>query len=157
MTAPCALYRHYAVDGTLLYVGQTANPMQRLASHASSSTWHTSIARIDLEWHPSRSAALRAERRAIEAERPVHNIPCTPQTGPRRPYRRSNAPFARWARENRVKQKAIAEALGVSQPHVHYLMSDDPTRAKKPSRAIAVKIEALTNGAIPVSAWDDAA
>lgn len=69
-----ALYRHFDAAGNLLYVGISLNAVARLAQHRREAHWFDSIARIDVEWHPSRCAAETAERAAILAERPAHNI-----------------------------------------------------------------------------------
>lgn len=68
----CALYRHFDADGVLLYVGISLSAVQRLSQH-SASPWSDRIARVDVERFPSREAAERAEREAIQTERPKHN------------------------------------------------------------------------------------
>jgi hypothetical protein len=68
-----ALYRHYGIDGSLLYVGISLGPVRRLEQHKHKSDWFRTIARIDVQWLPSRSAALDAEARAIANENPRHN------------------------------------------------------------------------------------
>lgn len=69
-----ALYRHFDATGALLYIGISLNAVARLAQHRRDAHWFASIARIDVQWHPSRSEAEAAEREAIVAERPLHNI-----------------------------------------------------------------------------------
>jgi hypothetical protein len=68
-----ALYRHYDVDGVLLYVGVSLSPMARTSSHSGGSEWFDSVARIDIEWHENRLEALRAEKKAIHFELPKMN------------------------------------------------------------------------------------
>jgi predicted GIY-YIG superfamily endonuclease len=68
-----ALYRHYDAAGTLLYIGIATNPMERTDSHLRVAAWADQIASVTVERHPSRDAALRAERLAVVAERPLHN------------------------------------------------------------------------------------
>jgi len=61
----CAVYRAYDRDGNPLYYGSSANPYQRLATHASTDNgrcWTPQVARIDLDWFDSRTAALAHER-----------------------------------------------------------------------------------------------
>lgn len=72
--APCALYRHFASDGRLLYVGISVTLMSRIAGHRDNSAWFTDIVRIELQWFDTRSAALEAERLAIQTEKPIHNV-----------------------------------------------------------------------------------
>lgn len=50
-----------------------------------------------------------------------------------------------------VKQAVLAEQLGIKPPHMSLLVRGD----RKPSRALAAKIELVTDGAVPVSIWDE--
>jgi excinuclease UvrABC nuclease subunit len=71
---PTKLYRHYAADGTLLYVGISLSAIARLRQHIKSrASWVDDIALIRIENHPTRKAARIAEAAAIRAERPVYN------------------------------------------------------------------------------------
>lgn len=73
-----ALYRHYDAEGVLLYVGISLTPMKRLSGHRRKSHWSGKIARVEMEWHPSRAAAIKAERMAIKKEWPRHNVAMSP-------------------------------------------------------------------------------
>ncbi|MGQ4661296.1 hypothetical protein [Lysobacter sp. F6437] len=68
-----ALYRHYDGRGALLYVGISLCAIYRLSQHRRK-PWSRQIARVSIEWHPTRSAALAAEKKAIKRERPIHNV-----------------------------------------------------------------------------------
>jgi excinuclease UvrABC nuclease subunit len=68
------LYRHFAADGTLLYVGISLSAFQRLAQHRSRAHWFEQIARVEMEQFATREEALAAERVAIEHEKPLFNI-----------------------------------------------------------------------------------
>lgn len=68
-----ALYRHFDAGGQLLYVGISLNAVQRLAQHRDTAHWFARLARVEVEWHVDREAALRAEACAIAAEAPLHN------------------------------------------------------------------------------------
>ena len=70
---PTCLYRHFDSSGALLYVGISLTAADRLSRHNLESPWFQDVARIDLEWHPCRTSALRAERTAIRNEAPVYN------------------------------------------------------------------------------------
>lgn len=70
---PTNLYRHRDEAGRLLYVGISLNALTRLRQHQAGSGWFQKIARVDIETHPSRSAALAAENRAIRNEAPLYN------------------------------------------------------------------------------------
>jgi predicted GIY-YIG superfamily endonuclease len=71
---PTQLYRHFDAKGELLYVGISLSTMARLSQHRETSAWFRSITRVDIQEYPSREAALHAEREAIRAEKPRHNI-----------------------------------------------------------------------------------
>lgn len=71
---PHALYRFYADDGRLLYVGITSSPAHRFEQHAEQKPWWHEVRGISMETYPDRPSVLAAERRAIAVERPVYNI-----------------------------------------------------------------------------------
>lgn len=68
------LYRFFDVRDRLLYVGITCNPGQRLSQHRDEKDWWRDVARISMEQYGSRTELRAAERSAIEAEKPLHNI-----------------------------------------------------------------------------------
>jgi hypothetical protein len=74
MKAETALYRHWAADGALLYVGISNKPLYRLDTHMEKSSWARHIASVTIEWLPDREAALAAEMVAIRSEGPRHNL-----------------------------------------------------------------------------------
>lgn len=69
-----ALYRFWNADDQLLYVGITLNPGARWKAHQYDKPWWSNVARITIELHPDRAAALASERAAIHAERPLYNV-----------------------------------------------------------------------------------
>lgn len=71
---PTALYRLYAKDGKLLYVGITHDIIVRFGQHAARKPWWPEVARKTMVWYGSRAAAFRAEAEAIRTEKPVHNM-----------------------------------------------------------------------------------
>jgi predicted GIY-YIG superfamily endonuclease len=75
----CSLYRHFAADGTLLYVGISLNPLNRLGQHKHNAAWFDKITRVAIEQFPSWAAALEAERNAIKEEKPLYNIAFAPK------------------------------------------------------------------------------
>lgn len=68
------LYRHFDIDGNLLYIGISVSFMVRLSSHKQHSSWFNSIARTEYTPYPTRKAAALAEKEAIKAEKPLYNI-----------------------------------------------------------------------------------
>ena len=70
---PVALYRHFDMFGQLLYVGITLRTSSRLANHAATSQWVQFADHEAAVWYPSRAEAEKAEREAIEIEKPIFN------------------------------------------------------------------------------------
>lgn len=68
------LYRHFAADGSLLYVGISLHALKRLIDHRDQALWFGEIATVTLEKFGSREAVKKAERKAIETEKPKHNV-----------------------------------------------------------------------------------
>lgn len=71
---PHYVYRHYSAEGVLLYVGCTVDPKTRSLGHQQNSWWFSQSARVRLTIYPNRLHALRVERDAIAAERPLWNV-----------------------------------------------------------------------------------
>lgn len=80
----CSLYRHYDVDGILIYVGISVDPETRTKTHEVQSPWWRFVANSDLDWFDSQIDAATAERRAITDERPIFNkAGASPERDPR--------------------------------------------------------------------------
>lgn len=71
---PTALYRQFNASGDLLYIGIALDPFKRLLQHHRGSVWTSEQMTMTTEWHPSRPAALRAEKAAIIDEKPEWNV-----------------------------------------------------------------------------------
>lgn len=67
------VYRMYAADGQLLYVGVSSDILERMRSHNRLTRWWDDTARISVKIYPTREAALAAEVQAIHDELPLHN------------------------------------------------------------------------------------
>jgi predicted GIY-YIG superfamily endonuclease len=67
-----ALYRYIDSGGRLLYVGITGKPKERWQAH-SRRPWATGATERTVEWFDRRTAALHAEKVAIQTEKPVYN------------------------------------------------------------------------------------
>lgn len=68
------LYRFFAGDDRLLYVGMTKNPARRFEKHGYDKSWWSDVKRIEMEHHSTIVALREAERATIKNEKPVHNI-----------------------------------------------------------------------------------
>ena len=71
---PTCLYRHFASDDTLLYVGISLNHLHRLGQHKNNAHWYDRIVRVTIERFPTRKEAKAAEDTAIANENPECNI-----------------------------------------------------------------------------------
>ena len=67
------VYRCYARDGRLLYIGSTHMYGLRMTGHASHSPWWSDVASITREIFPLLTEARAAEKLAIQSEKPEHN------------------------------------------------------------------------------------
>jgi hypothetical protein len=71
---PTSLYVYYDAAGVVLYVGITQNGVWRNRDHNCLSKWWGCVARQEITHYPTREAALSAERDAILALKPLHNV-----------------------------------------------------------------------------------
>ena len=69
-----SLYRFFDADGALLYIGITNCLPRRFERHEGEKPWFAHVARVTVEHHPDRDAALVAERIAIQQEKPRYNV-----------------------------------------------------------------------------------
>ena len=114
------LYRAYDAGGALLYVGQSAEPIQRRSAHFGRSEWAEDARewRITGPFPADQILALEAE--AITAERPFYNVRCAalpfiPRGAGRvAPLDHDPAALRRAVRHSGMLQKEFAEAIGVS-------------------------------------------
>ena len=86
-----ALYRAFASDGTLLYIGIARDWGARWAAHAELSVFFGEVAHLTVEWWPTRTEALAREAAAIAKEGPRHN----------KNHRGDGRPDSRWLRCDR--------------------------------------------------------
>ncbi len=68
------LYRFYNNDDELLYVGISEKGPERWKAHRKDKPWWTDVARTTTHHYDTRTEALDAERAAIIAEKPKHNV-----------------------------------------------------------------------------------
>jgi excinuclease UvrABC nuclease subunit len=72
---PTHLYRFFDKDGRLFYIGVSLSAVIRLAQHVQGSHWVHHACQVIWETLPNRYAALKAEKDAIQAERPPLTSP----------------------------------------------------------------------------------
>lgn len=124
-----ALYRFFDADDVLLYIGTTDNITQRWRAHRTRTTWWDQVAREAVEWFDNRTAAEAAEKAAIAAEEPLHNI----HHGRAKPRAyESRTAFWEYARSNATchGSAAIAKRMGgVTPSEVNRWFSQAPEHA----------------------------
>jgi hypothetical protein len=64
------IYRMYDAEGTVIYIGQSVNPLLRASNHRGDKPWWHEVRTILIEFHDD---VLAAEQAAIEAENPQYN------------------------------------------------------------------------------------
>lgn len=69
-----AIYRFFDADGTLIYVGQTADPFNRLRLHGVETAWADEIVRVEIHRVKTRRDARLLERQVIADEAPLYNV-----------------------------------------------------------------------------------
>ena len=131
------VYRAFDADDDLLYVGMSIETMRRLHSHQLTAAWWPDVATIRVGRFASREAALVAERAAIVAEAPRHNITYRPVANRLKRvaqrYRQAKAEYEeeiRRASEQGMSLRAIAQEVEVSHGRVHQIVrsKDRPER-----------------------------
>jgi predicted GIY-YIG superfamily endonuclease len=70
----CVVYRAFAADRELLYVGVTSQFMQRMHKHRARSPWWRLASSVTAEVFMTRAEGVAAEARAIADERPRFNL-----------------------------------------------------------------------------------
>lgn len=120
MTERTDLYRAFAADGTLLYVGVSFHSLSRLCQHRLNAVWFDQVETIKIERFKSRSRAMAAEAKAIGTERPKHNV----VHNEAKPKRRSRPLIARSSfpnEENMFTREQMVVQLGVKYSNLMQL------------------------------------
>lgn len=68
-----AVYVLQDAGGSILYVGISGNPWERIAAHCATSSWAKKIGVATIEWFPNRDEAHACEARVIYAAQPPEN------------------------------------------------------------------------------------
>ena len=150
-TSRTALYRLYDIDDRLLYIGIAVDPETRMRVHSREKTWWPLVAQRSIEWFTDRPAAEVAERVAIVAEKPVHNVShsTTRQRGDAKHEYRSPYPKPRQVRiatQRWMEFGRVAKLGGTSRGRVVAQLIDWYIRepgARLPSRPDRDVIEAV--------------
>ena len=121
MSDRTAVYRLFAADDTLLYVGISRRFGNRWHQHAQVQPWWPEVHHQTITWYDTRQEADDAETAAIAAERPVHNVAKAQRTVTPRPDGSS-----RWATTTEV-----AAMIGMTRHTVEREIGRGNLRAEK--------------------------
>lgn len=135
-----AVYRFYAADDTLLYVGVTQRFGTRWSNHAKQKPWWPQVTRQAVVWYDTRAEALTVETEAIKTEKPVHNVLHLPK--PPKPRRPTDATDHTFITRFRIPRRMwetyghVTERLGTDRStdlvdHVRTLIRDHGTDAER--------------------------
>lgn len=75
------VYLAYGMDNACLYVGISGHGPARMSQHRRDSDWSRLVARIEIEHHRTRKAALERERKLIRKLKPPYNTVHMPKKG----------------------------------------------------------------------------
>lgn len=137
-----AVYRLYAADGALLYIGSSYDPDKRCEAHYRA-PWWPEVARRTDEWMENRWKAYSAETSAIWKEQPKHNLAGT--RGYTRPG--SGSPYPPKQRASYLAYTGRRDACATLDLRPLYMTAlDDPDRVdlvyvRRAEQAASVLIE----------------
>jgi hypothetical protein len=79
------LYRYFAPDSRLLYVGISVSAFLRHKQHRTQSHWFPEAGNMTWQTFETRKEAIAAEAEAIRTERPIYNGTHNPDPSPASP------------------------------------------------------------------------
>lgn len=159
-----ALYRHYDVDGDLLYVGISVKPLSRSTTHVNGSPWADEITRIEIERYKDRETAEKAEVCAIHNERPRHNtkhrskenlLYDMPEPEAKYTFDKSGKlddlveKLRKWAFTRGLNARGLGLFIECDLGRIESILSGE----KMPDVVERAKIDRLTAGHVPASGW----
>lgn len=110
MRKNACLYRHFDCKETLLYVGMSKNPFNRMVEHDVYSSWFSEVATVTISHYATREEARAAETAAILAENPIHNSRVPGCSDLRRPSTSSTKKSTLMFRVTRADKEALEAA-----------------------------------------------
>jgi DNA-binding transcriptional regulator YdaS (Cro superfamily)/predicted GIY-YIG superfamily endonuclease len=131
---PTALYRIWK-DSDLLYIGISYNPWSRYGNHAASKDWMMSATKLEIEWFSCRSDAEKAERAAIDKERPAFNL--SNVTGAIKKKKGNGVPdLVKWISDRDMTQAEFAKTCGVHYTTVSRILNGQAIASERHARMI---------------------
>lgn len=122
------LYRHFNESGQLLYVGVSFSFLQRTCQHQRSH-WFNEVATISIQTFRTKKALLRAEKIAIQNEKPLYNLKTYSIEG-----------------KTDLSVDQLSKYIGVSKRTMYRMIKDrrfpvEPIEGSNPSRWCIEKVE----------------
>jgi predicted GIY-YIG superfamily endonuclease len=111
-----ALYRLYGPEG-LLYVGISTCPLTRIRTHLQQQSWGPHVIGIRIDYPRDAHAA---EREAVQAERPLHNVAFNGQAPPPPPDRAARLRAGLAAQQRRLEE--LQAAVPESTTHLRLIL-----------------------------------
>ncbi|KUN60378.1 hypothetical protein AQJ46_37860 [Streptomyces canus] len=111
-----ALYRLHGPEG-LLYVGISTCPLTRIRTHLQQQPWGRRVIAIRIDYPDDAHAA---EREAVQAERPLHNVVFNGMTPPPPPDRASRLRSELAAQQRRLEE--LEAAVPESTTHLRLIL-----------------------------------
>lgn len=133
----------------LLYVGITTRGLGRLGQHAHEKPWWRQVARVAMEHHRTRAAALKRERFLIVRQHPRHNVALVPEAAaPLCPGMTVGTRIRRARERKSWGQAELARAAGIS-PNTLWKIEQGtqaprPHTVRKIAEVLAVDVTELT-------------
>lgn len=104
MRTETTLYRFYAKDGSLLYVGVTDHIFRRVGDHAHSKEWFNEIQSAKFKHYPTRRQALSVEAKATRLLHPKYSRTWQQIGQQRREERKASHDRGEWCRFSNCRQ-----------------------------------------------------
>ncbi|WP_240982230.1 GIY-YIG nuclease family protein [Streptomyces sp. S3(2020)] len=142
-----ALYRLYGPEG-LLYVGITICPLTRIRTHLREQPWRSLVIAVRIDYPDDPEAA---ERQAVRAEHPRHNVVFNAPTPPPPPD-----PAARLRTRLAREQRRLAEleaTVPESATHLRLLTRAITTKKARIAK-LAGRVREEESAAVPVPSED---
>jgi hypothetical protein len=139
-----ALYRLYGLEG-LLYVGISTCPLTRIRTHLQQQPWGPRVIGIQIDYPLDAHAA---EREAVHAERPLHNVVFNGEAPPPPPDRAARLRAELAAQQRRLEE--LQAAVPQSTTHLRLILRGITAAQTKIAKLARDAAEAENAGATPL-------
>lgn len=140
-----AVYRMFDQNGSLLYVGQSCQPFLRPMQRLGSSDWPLRVVNMQMEWFPTREAALAEEARLIKSLRPTFNITFNDGKDNRNRETFGGKVLKLWMERNGMSVQRLVSLTGIKEPAIKKILNCEV----QPSYITIRKLSMATDQQIP--------